>query len=87
MLLPHLVKDAGRRPGAGRDPPVAVGRQRTAEVRVRGSQAPMRTPCLRTTSLDAVFIVTRHSSHAELACRALEAGKAVFVEKPLALTG
>ncbi len=38
-------------------------------------------------SLDAVFIVTRHSSHAELACRALEAGKAVFVEKPLALSG
>ena len=38
-------------------------------------------------SLDAVFIVTRHSSHAELTCRALEAGKAVFVEKPLALSG
>ncbi len=37
-------------------------------------------------SLDAIFIVTRHSSHAELACRALEAGKAVFVEKPLALS-
>jgi predicted dehydrogenase/threonine dehydrogenase-like Zn-dependent dehydrogenase len=37
-------------------------------------------------SIDAVFIVTRHSSHAALACRALEAGKAVFVEKPLALS-
>jgi predicted dehydrogenase/threonine dehydrogenase-like Zn-dependent dehydrogenase len=37
-------------------------------------------------SIDAVFIVTRHSSHAELTCRALEAGKAVFVEKPLALS-
>ena len=37
-------------------------------------------------SIDAVFIVTRHSSHAALACRALEAGKAVFVEKPMALT-
>jgi predicted dehydrogenase/threonine dehydrogenase-like Zn-dependent dehydrogenase len=36
-------------------------------------------------SLDAVFVVTRHRSHAELVCRALEAGKAVFVEKPLAL--
>jgi predicted dehydrogenase/threonine dehydrogenase-like Zn-dependent dehydrogenase len=33
----------------------------------------------------AVFIVTRHSSHAELTARALRAGKAVFVEKPLAL--
>lgn len=36
-------------------------------------------------TLDAVFVVTRHHSHAELVCRALEAGKAVFVEKPLAL--
>ena len=37
-------------------------------------------------SLDAVFVVTRHQSHADLVCRALRAGKAVFVEKPLALT-
>ena len=37
-------------------------------------------------SLDAIFIVTRHSTHAELVCRALETGKAVYVEKPLALT-
>ncbi len=35
--------------------------------------------------IDAVFVVTRHHSHAELVCRALESGKAVFVEKPLAL--
>ncbi|MFI6376732.1 bi-domain-containing oxidoreductase [Streptomyces sp. NPDC050546] len=37
-------------------------------------------------SVDAVFVVTRHSSHAELTRKALLAGKAVFVEKPLALT-
>src|SRR5262249_42199853 len=37
-------------------------------------------------SVDVVFIATRHSSHAELTCRALEAGKTVFVEKPLAIT-
>lgn len=37
-------------------------------------------------SIDAVLIVTRHHSHAALTCRALEAGKTVFVEKPLALT-
>ncbi|MGW6055570.1 bi-domain-containing oxidoreductase [Streptomyces sp. NPDC055189] len=37
-------------------------------------------------AIDAVFVVTRHSSHAELTRRALLAGKAVFVEKPLALT-
>jgi len=37
-------------------------------------------------SVDAVFVVTRHSSHARLTCQALRAGKAVFVEKPLAIT-
>ncbi|WP_327679346.1 bi-domain-containing oxidoreductase [Streptomyces sp. NBC_00467] len=37
-------------------------------------------------SIDAVFVVTRHSSHAELTRKALLAGKTVFVEKPLALT-
>jgi predicted dehydrogenase/threonine dehydrogenase-like Zn-dependent dehydrogenase len=34
---------------------------------------------------DAVFILTRHDSHAGLAATALAAGKHVFVEKPLAI--
>jgi predicted dehydrogenase len=37
-------------------------------------------------SVDAVVIATRHDSHARLAVRAIETGKHVFVEKPLALT-
>ena len=36
--------------------------------------------------VDAVLIATRHATHANLVARALRAGKAVFVEKPLALT-
>ncbi len=36
-------------------------------------------------SVDAVVISTRHDTHAALVRRALEAGKHVFVEKPLAL--
>lgn len=36
-------------------------------------------------TIDAVFIATRHSTHAELTVRALDAGKHVFVEKPLAV--
>lgn len=35
---------------------------------------------------DCVVITTRHDSHARLVIAALEAGKRVFVEKPLALT-
>jgi predicted dehydrogenase/threonine dehydrogenase-like Zn-dependent dehydrogenase len=36
-------------------------------------------------AVDAVVVATRHDSHAELVIRAIEAGKHVFVEKPLAL--
>lgn len=37
-------------------------------------------------SINTVFIATRHDSHAEYVTRALEAGKNVYVEKPLCLT-
>jgi predicted dehydrogenase/NADPH:quinone reductase-like Zn-dependent oxidoreductase len=35
--------------------------------------------------VDAVFVVTSHNTHARFICEALEAGKHVFVEKPLAM--
>ena len=37
-------------------------------------------------AIDAVLIATRHDSHSHIVCEALRSGKAVFVEKPLALT-
>jgi predicted dehydrogenase len=35
--------------------------------------------------IDTIVVATRHSTHVPLACRALQEGKNVFVEKPLAL--
>jgi predicted dehydrogenase/threonine dehydrogenase-like Zn-dependent dehydrogenase len=85
MLLPHLQKD--ERAVLAR---VATNKSLSAANAQRrfGFEAVSTTAdeVLSDASLDAVFVVTRHSSHAELACRALETGKAVFVEKPLALT-
>jgi predicted dehydrogenase/threonine dehydrogenase-like Zn-dependent dehydrogenase len=37
--------------------------------------------------IDAVVVATRHESHAQYVTQALRAGKHVFVEKPLAMTG
>ena len=41
---------------------------------------------LRLPEVGAVVIATRHDQHADLAARALRAGKSVFVEKPAAVT-
>jgi len=43
-------------------------------------------PLLDEERIDAIFIATRHSTHAEFATRALEVGKHVFVEKPMVVT-
>ena len=42
---------------------------------------------LKDPAIDAVLIGTRHDSHADIVIEALRAGKHVFVEKPLCLTG
>jgi predicted dehydrogenase/threonine dehydrogenase-like Zn-dependent dehydrogenase len=40
---------------------------------------------LNDSNVDAVFVLTRHDAHASHAVQALQAGKPVFVEKPLAV--
>jgi predicted dehydrogenase/threonine dehydrogenase-like Zn-dependent dehydrogenase len=86
MLLPELARlpDAQLRHVATARPLSAVNAQRRFGFAAASTSA---QAVLEDESLDAVFIVTRHATHADLVCRALEAGKAVFVEKPLALTG
>lgn len=43
------------------------------------------TTVLNNPQINTVFIATRHNSHAKMTIEALQAGKHVFVEKPLAL--
>ena len=85
MLLPNLA-----RLKTARLAHVATTRSLSAVNAQRrfGFTTASTTPAavLEDTSLDAIFVVTRHRTHADLVCQALETGKAVFVEKPLALT-
>ncbi|WP_414169899.1 bi-domain-containing oxidoreductase [Streptoverticillium reticulum] len=85
MLLPHLAQ----RDGVELSTVVTTTALSAANAKRKFGFAGATTDLdavLGDTSIDAVFVVTRHSSHAELTRRALLAGKAVFVEKPLALT-
>jgi predicted dehydrogenase len=86
MLLPHLTS----RDDATLSRVVTTSALSGANAKRKFGFAEATTDtdaALADPELDAVFIVTRHSSHAELTARALRAGKAVFVEKPLALDG
>jgi predicted dehydrogenase/threonine dehydrogenase-like Zn-dependent dehydrogenase len=49
------------------------------------SRAEPPSDLLANPNLDAIFILTRHNSHAAYVKSALQAGKHVFVEKPLAI--
>jgi predicted dehydrogenase len=74
MLLPHLATTTSLS-GANAQRKFGFAKATTDLDAVLGDE-----------SVDAVFVVTRHSSHADLTRQALLAGKTVFVEKPLALT-
>jgi predicted dehydrogenase/threonine dehydrogenase-like Zn-dependent dehydrogenase len=85
VLLPHLAGLGGAdlRHVATTRSLSAVNAQRRFGFATASTTA---EAVLDDSSLDAVFIVTRHHTHADFVCRALQTGKAVFVEKPLALT-
>lgn len=85
MLLPHLkgcekvkfVSVSTRTPLHTRDAAERFG----FELAVSSQQEIFQDP-----NVNAVIIATRHDSHAELVIQALRSGKAIHVEKPLALT-
>ncbi|MET8472518.1 bi-domain-containing oxidoreductase [Streptomyces sp. NPDC006422] len=85
MLLPHLAQ----REGVELSTVVTTTALSAANAQRKFGFAAATTDLdavLGDPSVDAVFVVTRHSSHAALTRQALLAGKTVFVEKPLALT-
>jgi predicted dehydrogenase len=84
MLLPHLVG----RPGVELAQVVTTTSLSAANAQRRFGFEAASTDVdqlLSDDSVSAVFVVTRHHTHADLVCRSLAAGKATFVEKPLAL--
>ncbi|MDX5563105.1 bi-domain-containing oxidoreductase [Streptomyces sp. ID05-04B] len=85
MLLPHLAQ----RDGVELSTVVTTTALSAANAKRKFGFAAATTDLdavLGDPLVDAVFVVTRHSSHAELTRKALLAGKTVFVEKPLALS-
>jgi len=82
-LLPELRKSSARLKTAADNNGVSAARA----ARKFGFSAATteNAGVLADPEIDTVFIATRHDSHARLVCQALEAGKHVFVEKPLAM--
>lgn len=62
----------------------ATGLSAASLADMAGARSTSVDEVLSDPAVNLVMIATHHSNHAELAVRALENGKAVFVEKPLA---
>jgi predicted dehydrogenase/threonine dehydrogenase-like Zn-dependent dehydrogenase len=84
-LLPHLKKNNDVR-FLGLASATGLNAKQKAERFGFGYCATDIKPLLEDAAIDALFIGTRHSSHADLAIQALDAGKHVFVEKPMVVT-
>jgi predicted dehydrogenase/threonine dehydrogenase-like Zn-dependent dehydrogenase len=83
ILLPALAKTEAKLHT------IASGSGVTAAVAARkfkfDQAASDSAAVLQDDAVNAIFILTRHNSHSGLTAEALQAGKHVFVEKPLAL--
>ena len=85
VMLPALMRDPRVRPvaicSAGGSSASEVGARLGFGVATSDEAAVLSEP-----GVEAVFALTRHDQHARQVVAAIEAGKHVFVEKPLALT-
>lgn len=83
-LLPPLSKLGAHLVGVATSSPVSA---RTASEKFGfGFCTTDPAAVIEDDTIDAVFIATRHDSHARYVVEALAAGRHVFVEKPLAIT-
>lgn len=86
MLVPQMARRKDRfflRAVVSRNTAVGGNFARANQVEVLATDL---DAVLADPQIDLVVIATRHHEHADQAVRALEAGKHVFVEKPLAIT-
>ena len=84
VLIPNFAKTSARLKSVASSGGVSglhTGRKFGFEETTTDSQE-----ILKDSEINAIVIATRHDSHADFTCRALRAGKHVFVEKPLALS-
>lgn len=86
MHLPNLRKLANRFVVAGVASKTGIAAAAMARRYAIPLVASDYQELLRDPSIEAVLVSTRHATHAEIAMAALEAGKHVYLEKPLALT-
>jgi predicted dehydrogenase/threonine dehydrogenase-like Zn-dependent dehydrogenase len=83
IVLPGLVRAGAKLVAVASEGGLTAA---DAAARLGFERATTTDEMLADADIDGVVIATRHSSHAALTVAALKAGKAVFVEKPLALT-
>jgi predicted dehydrogenase/threonine dehydrogenase-like Zn-dependent dehydrogenase len=84
MLIPALAKAGAQLDtiaSAGGVSAAVVGKGHGFRRATTDAAAMLSDP-----AIDTIVIATRHDSHADWVVRALQAGKHVFVEKPLAIT-
>jgi predicted dehydrogenase/threonine dehydrogenase-like Zn-dependent dehydrogenase len=83
IIFPHLRSSAGVVLESVATSTGAAAVSASTGFGFKHAQAP--SELIDNANVDAVFILTRHNSHASYVKNALERGKCVFVEKPLAI--
>lgn len=84
VLLPALSKTPARLKtiASGNDPSAAIAARKFGFAQATSDYRKILTD----SEISVVFIATRHDTHSRMVVEALQSGKHVFVEKPLALT-